>query len=177
MAAKKKTLTFDTGDVLINSGRMYKVFKFTEKKFNNELQSYMCYKQLYANKQRGSITCSIPVASIGETKIRKPHTKEQLQKLITFLKELKVDVTEAVDTKTTADIVYSSQLKKKAELLKRLWFEKKIKSGLSHTKNKIFSKLITTLREEIAYMFDLSLKKAEDKVLVTLNGLKVPEVE
>ena len=162
-------LPYKKGDVLMNGGKLYQVFKIQKKKTGEVLQKVMFYKRLYAPNKGGEIICSVPIANISKTRIRNPHSKKQLEKLFSILKK-KTEGTQKVDINNSSDIIFSEKIVDKAHLLKDLWLEKNQPDvTFSHTKKKVFTQILRVLREEIAYAFNIPVNDAEKKILSALK--------
>ena len=159
---------YKKGDVFVRFGKIHQVFKIENKKIDGKVQSIIFYKKLFPGK-KGEIICSIPTDNIERIKLRKPYSKKELKD---FLKSLKEDRNLETDLNlNNIKDPYELDLNDLAILMKSLKLEEKDpKIKLSFSKRDLFSKVFNSIKEEIAYVFDIDLVKAEEKINSVLNG-------
>lgn len=152
---------FKVGDVFVKLGKLYKLFKIKTKKVNGKDIEFLFYKNLYFNKKKGNIIHSIPSKNIGLTNSRLPLIKNDFKDFFNDLgkkpSQLKVDL------KKYKDIVYSDSLDRKSTFVNKVWYLKK-EDDISVSVKELFNKVIESVAKEIAYVFDISLDKAKEKI-------------
>jgi len=172
MSNKKKK--WKKGDVIVHFGKIHKIFKIEEKKIDDKKEKVIFFKPVFDTKETRSLVCSIPVSNIEKIGIRKPISKKKLQK---FLKscEKKKEVKSAISLSKAKKIIVSDDLDKIFKILKRLWSEKH-KESINFTKSreKVFKNTIKRLRQEVAYIKDISLRDAGKEIRKCLRKA-IPE--
>ena len=159
---------YKKGDVFVRFGKIYQVFKIKNKRIKGESQPVIFYKKIFPGR-KGEIICSIPAENIERIKLRKPYLKKELRE---FLKILKEDPNPEKDFNiNNIKDPYELDLHELATLMKSLKLEEsdpKIK--LSFSKRNLFSKIFDSIKEEMAYVLEIDLDKAEEKINLALDS-------
>lgn len=158
-------MDFQSGDVLVRFGKVYKIFKVKK----NKKQKSIYYKPLYVRTKRNNeLICSIPLQNIKQTKIRRPLSKAKFEDFLISLNKLMKDETK-VDLKDK-EIFYSINLTKKSKVLRKLWKAKhNLDRKISATEKNFFNRLIESTKEELAYLFEIDPDQAEQKIYSELG--------
>lgn len=161
----------NVGTIIVERGKVFKVFKVRQEKFNGESQKIMYYKPYFEDPAQNGLICSIPVESIEEANIRVPSTKKEIREIIVELKrQVRLrDVLHAKDAKTA---VNENDITETVIVIKKFWAERrKRESGkLPKSKRDILDSAIDQIAQEIAYVSNTSLEKAYEKVSTALGN-------
>jgi RNA polymerase-interacting CarD/CdnL/TRCF family regulator len=160
---------FKKGNFLVKFGKIYKISDKEEKIVNNKKKTVLYYKRYKPKNDREKITCSIPLSNLDKAKIRKPLSKSKLKEFIELLKK-NMKTAKKINVNRSKDAIYTNEIEGKAGILKRLWLEKRNPDKkLSYSKKQLFSRLIDSITEEMAFIFNISTKKAEKKIISALD--------
>lgn len=158
---------YKNGDVFIRFGKIYQIFKIETKKIAGGSEQVIFYKKLFPGKN-GEIICSIPMDNLERIKIRKPYSKKEIKDFFKFLKQ-DPDPKKEFNFKLIKD-PYSFDLDDVAAIIKKLRLEEKNpKITLTFSKRDLLTILFDSIKEEIAYVLELDLNKAEEKINSALN--------
>jgi RNA polymerase-interacting CarD/CdnL/TRCF family regulator len=166
---KTKKGQYQVGDILVRFGKLYKIFKIKNIEAEGKEQKYLFYRLIFKTNYRQDVICSIPLANIEKTNIRRPLDIGQFKK---FIKDLSKDIQDKkIDVNKEKSIVYSEDLEEKSNLLSRLWCLKqdKEKNFNSSMKN-LSQEVVNSVVEELAYLFDITVKEAEEKIYLNLQA-------
>jgi len=160
---------YKKGDALVRFGRVYQIFKIKDKKVKGEKQPVLFYKRVFPGRA-GNVTCSIPAANLNKIETRRPHLKKDFTEFFKVLKKTTLSEDEDLKIngiKNPQNLDFSDQ----AILIKKLWLEKKdpaIKTSFS--KKNLLSSLLRSVKEELAYVYQLDLDAAQEKIESMLNS-------
>jgi len=162
MKAKK---TFKVGDKIVDFGQVCLIFKAKERKnLEGKEEKVIFFRPYFKNESDRTLLCSIPLKNIKKTKIRKPISKKQLAKLLKSLSQ-KTKEEKPINLLRFKEVLSLNEAQKTAEVLRTLWAIK-MDETTTFTKSRkdIFTKAMRRLVEEVAFVSNLPLKKAEEKI-------------
>lgn len=167
MAKKKK---FKTGDKIVRSGQIHKIFKVRIKKNSeNKKQRVLYYKHYFETDKNKKLIYSIPASNIEKANIRKLLSKDGLKRLFKKLSK-KSNSEKPVNITAAKERLILNNPFKTAEILRRLWAEKEDEStSFTKSKKDTFSAAVKSLVEEVAFLYDIPLKKAKKKIKSALK--------
>ncbi|MBN1168466.1 hypothetical protein JXA63_01095 [Candidatus Woesebacteria bacterium] len=159
------------GTVIIERGKVYKVYKVKEEQYNGEPQDVMYYKPYFDDPTQNGLICSIPVNSIREANIRVPSTKKEIKEVLSDLKK-QVRLRNILDAKDAKTAVNENDIGETVSVIRKFWAEKKKRDtgNLPKSKKDILESAIEQVAQEIAYVSNTSLEKAYEKVNHALDN-------
>ena len=157
------------GSKIIERGKVYRVYKIKEKNINGNIERIIFYKPYYVNTRNDTLICSIPETNLKDTNIRIPISKEKVNEVFISLNK-RIRVMNPLDTGEAKDTLNLNDIDKSVRVLKKYWREKK-RNGDKFTKTKrdVLDMAIRRIVEEIALVKRLSLKRAEEEIMGTLQ--------
>jgi RNA polymerase-interacting CarD/CdnL/TRCF family regulator len=158
------------GTIIVERGKVFKVFKVKEESYNGESQKVMYYKPYYEDPTQNGLVCSIPVDSIEEACIRVPSTKQEIEDvLVNLRRQARLrDVLHAKDAKSS---INENDITETVSVIRKFWAERKKRDSgrLPKSKRDILESAINQVAQEIAYVSKTSLDKAREKVSTALG--------
>ena len=170
---KNKT-DFKVGDKIIDFGQVYEIFKVEEKEnADGEKEKVICFKPFFETNHNKSLICSIPVESIGLTHIRKPISKERSKALLKELSE-EPETRKPINIKAVKDVLNQDDLPRTVEVLKGMWFDKNDElTSSTKAKKDIFAFAVMRIAEEVAFVENISVPEAKERIKKALEKLKI----
>lgn len=162
--------SYKVGDKIIESGQVYRIFKIKKQK-NSEgkLEKIVYFNPHYKTAQNTSVICSIPALNIEKTGIRKPISKNRLERLMQNLTSKKT-VEKFSDINKAKMLLKSNDPADTVKLLITLWREKnKETENFSKSKRIIFDLAMENLVQELALVEGVSLEKAREEINLALQ--------
>lgn len=162
---------FKVGDKIVEFGQVFRIFKIERtKNEDGSVERVLYFRPFFKRGDNRSMVCSIPENSLGETRIRRPISKTTLLGLFCDLSDKKCmesfkDVNEAKQLLCLNDpfqtiIVLNSLCYEQNQLED---------ATLPKSKRDIICLATERLIEEFAFVLDISLEKAEQKILSALD--------
>jgi RNA polymerase-interacting CarD/CdnL/TRCF family regulator len=171
---KKKKLKkpFQVGDKILDFGQVYRIFKIKNKKGpRGKSQKSIFFRPYFKTPQNKSTICSIPIKNLKKAKIRRPISKRELQKLIRKLSRDPRDK-KPIATAKAKEALNKNDPFKTAQVLKKLWLDKIDEStNFTRAKKDVFNLAIKRLVEEVAYVSNTSITKAQLMIKTSLKKL------
>ena len=158
------------GTVIVERGKVYKVYKIGQEQYGGGLQKIIYYKPYYDDPTQNGLTCSIPENSVDEANIRVPSTKKEIRQVMANLKR-QVRLREELDARDAKLAVNENSITETVNVIKKFWAEKKKRESgtLPKSKKDILESAMDQVAEEIAYVGNTSLKKAYKRVCTALG--------
>lgn len=158
------------GDVIVRFGTVHKIYKVEKVTLDNQsIERVIHFRPLYKNRRNETLRLSIPLSSIDQTTIRLPMTKTVLKEELKFLRQGEYQRTPFNRVKVKR-IISSNQLHDVAKVLKTLWEEKKDEErNFTISKRNTYKMVMRRFQQEVAYVLDMSLDEAEDKITAALD--------
>ncbi len=161
----KKNKLFKIGDKIVRFGRVHKIFDIKDK----DKEKIIFFKPYFKRKYGQTLVCSIPIRNISKTGIRKLLSKKKLQELFREL-SLKSEERIRVDLGKARQTIKSNNPFEIAGVLRNLWLEKKDKTqNFTKSRKEVFKLSVKKLVEEVAFVSDVSLRKAKAKIREALE--------
>jgi RNA polymerase-interacting CarD/CdnL/TRCF family regulator len=159
------------GTVIVERGKIFKIFKVKEEKFNGEGQKVMYYKPYFDDPTQNGLICSIPVISVNEANIRIPSNVSEIKKVIKDLK-CRVRLRNALEVNDAKLVINENDITETVFVIKKFWAErKKRETGkLPKSKEDMLESAIDQVAEEIAYVTQISLERAYEKIHFALGS-------
>ncbi len=165
-------------DKIVRFGKVYEIFKIKNKKIEDKEEKIIYFKPIYKHDQKCEIVCSIPLKNLKKTKIRKPLMKDELLKLLKYVSKRPKKKKTKVDLNRSKKHLISNDPKKITKVLKKLWLDKQNEdTNFTPSKRAAFNVAINRLKEEVAYVFDISIKEATEILKNTIKGEMPPQLE
>jgi RNA polymerase-interacting CarD/CdnL/TRCF family regulator len=167
----KDTNTFKVGDKIVHFGEIYLIFEIKKQKTRDgqKEEPIICFRPYFGNKEDKSLICSIPVANIEKTDIRKSISKKELKQLLKELSK-KLDIEAPIDINKAKEKLILNSMEANVQILKKLWREKKEELiNFTKTKSDLFETVMKRLAEEIAFVGGSSLVEARKKIKTLLS--------
>jgi len=167
MPIKKK---LRIGSKLIESGKVYRVFKISFEKSNGIRERIIHYRPHYQNSTNDSLVCSIPECNLEHTNTRRPITKKEISQILKYLskrsnRKIEIDV---VIAKTTLNL---NSVHESAKVAKGFWREKNKKDvNFTKTKKDVLETAIDHMVEEVALVIGVSIDNARQKITIALHN-------
>lgn len=159
------------GDALVDFGQVCKIFKIKKRKsIEGKEEKVIFFKPYYKTSINGGLTYSILRKNLKKTKIRKPISKKELKRLFKKLskRESGKKFIKAIKVK---EVLNLNDPKKIVLILKNLWLEKNDQSkNFTITKRGVFNLTTERLVEEVAFVGNMSLEKAREKIKKALEN-------
>lgn len=164
--------SFRVGDKIVDFGQVFRVFKVEQKKNDQgEPEQLVYFKPYYKTKQNQGLVCSIPTKNIEQTQIRRPVSKNMLQKLLQNLSQ-KPKEKKPINTKKAHSVLNLNDIGETIRVLRRYWLDKKNQeTNLTKAKKDILELSQRRLVEEIAFVLGIPVTKAREKVEKRLQKL------
>ena len=165
-------IQFKIGDKLVDYGQVHRVFKIQRGvTFNSAKVDYIYYRPYFKKGKDSTLSCRIPMQSIGETKLRRPVTKDKMKLVLALLEQMpEIDV--SMNVIEASACFKENNLEETARLLRLLWVEKQDpEKKLTVRKKMIFEDALRHIAEEMAVVYDMDLEKAVRKVLSCLRKM------
>ena len=171
----RKKAKYKVGDKIIESGRVFRIFKIEKaKRQNGEVEKVVHFKPYVKYNKASTLVCSIPYKNIQTACIRKPVSKQKLRKLTRKLTEMK-GVQKFPDLNKAKLLLKSSRLEDAVSVIRKLWKEANGKTEiLPKSKRDILGSAIDKLTQELALVENISLLKAADKINFLLQTNDMP---
>jgi len=157
------------GSRLVEQGKVFRVFRIETRGNGAGEQRILHYKPLFNTGPDAQIICTIPEEKLDDASIRPPVKKN-------FIKEILVSLTtwkhskDEYETEDAKDILKENDLVKTAGILKAFWKEKyNSEETITKGKRDILEIAVERMREEIAYVTNTTLEKAEKKIMSALR--------
>lgn len=162
---------YKVGDKIVEFGQVYRIFKIeNQKNSEGKLEKIVYFNPQYKTNQNNTLVCSIPALNIEKTGIRKPMSKDRLEKLMRSLRSKK-SIEKFSDINKAKILLKSNDPADTVRLLKTLWREKnKVNENFSKSKKDIFKLAMENLVQEVALVEGVSLEKAREEINLTLQG-------
>lgn len=157
------------GSALIEGGVVYKVIKIMKDGSQNNSDRIIYYKPFYKNVSNSTLECSIPESSLKLSNFRDPSSKEEILALFSNLKLNRHDESD-LDIENAAEMLKLNDIRQIAFVIKSFWKDS-LNDGLGFTKTKsdLLKKAVSTIVEEIAYVMELSLDEAKNRISKTIS--------
>lgn len=159
------------GTVIVERGRVYRVFKLKEERYNSKNQKVIYYKPYFEEPTQNGLVCSIPIESIEEANIRIPSTRKEIREIVSDLKR-QVRLRNILLAKDAKSAVNENDILETVNVIKKFWAERKKRDSgkLPKSKEDILDSALDQVVQEIAYVSDISLEKAQEKVTAALGN-------
>lgn len=157
--------TYKVGDKVICGGYLYRIFKVDLE------EAVIFFKPYFKENKNSSTVRRIPVQNLGKTNMREPMTKEQAKEVIDLLRE-KAFKNVFVDLNEAKDVLVKNDLHGTVKVLKWLWRDKQNEeiTGFTLSKKRVWDVATERLSEEIAYVHNTTLDKAQEMILKYLKA-------
>ncbi|MBL7150625.1 hypothetical protein ISS86_01700 [Candidatus Microgenomates bacterium] len=163
-------MTFKVGDKIVRLGQLYRIFRIKKQKTKGKEERTIFFKAHFRTKQNRTLTYSIPIKNIGKTTIRRPISKKKLKILLKKFSK-KIDIKKPVILAQVRGILDLNDISETARILKSLWIEKNDESkNFSKSKEDVFILSMKQLVEEAAFVGEISLIRAGEKIKAGLKG-------
>lgn len=168
-----KKVKFKTGDLVVDKGRVYKIFKVRKKKDEDgEEQRIVHYKPLFENRKNETLEVSIPAENIKNSGIRKPVSKKQVKEYLKSLEELK-DIEKRLNIKSAKAVLGDNDIDETVDMLRMSWADKLNEDvNFTTSKRRVFRRLKGRVAAEMAAVMDISLNDAKKKINEALSKAK-----
>lgn len=161
---------YRVGSRVVEGGKVYRIFKIEEKKKNGKIRRILHYRPFFKEISDSTLVCSIPENSLDISNIRRPISKEAVGKMMTQLAK-KGEVKTQIDHNIAKELLNSNDVYKVSKVVRKYWKEKRSNES-EFTKNKkdILENAVGKIVEEVALAYKVSLKTAEEKIKLALQG-------
>lgn len=158
------------GDVIVRFGVINKIFKVEKIEDNDgEKDRLIHFEPAYKTRSNETLKLSIPLSNIDKTTIRLPVTKTALNEELKFLRQEEYEKTPFNQLKVKR-VISSNELHDIARVLKTLWEEKRDEDkNFTISKRNTFGMVATRFNQEVAYVLEIDLEEAEEKVETALD--------
>lgn len=156
------------GDIFF---RFNKPFKVVDIKDNLKDVSCIFYEPVFKDNRNRSTIWSTPIKSLDEINYRLPTPKDKLKKLVKNLKEYPEDTT-YLSANQILEFIKENNIEQIANIIKMLHFEKSNPDKvMALTKKDYLQKSLEILTAEIAVVYEISLKEAEELIFSKLSQM------
>lgn len=164
--------SYKVGDKIIDFGQVYRIFRIEKRQIaKDQNEKIIHFKPYYKTEQNRDLSCSIPIKNIGLTNIRKPISRSRMSELLKKLSE-KEDKKMVVNTIQAKQKLKSDKPGVTIQILKGLWMDKQDETTNFTGNKQNFLKLsMQRLVEEVAFVFDISVVQAGNKIRGKLKKL------
>lgn len=169
-----KKREYKVGDKIVNFGQVYRIFKIEDQgKGVNGRERIIHYRPYFKSKDNRTVVCSIPVSSLDKTSIRKPISKSEVKEIMQNL-SVKLYRREHVETEEAKELINKNKPGVTMRVLKRLWKEKESEpEGFTKSKKDVLELAVKRLAEEVAYVSNISIEKANARINSALQSAYV----
>jgi len=166
----KTKQSFKIGDKIVHFGRIHKIFKTEEEEDSRgRVEKIIYFKPYFKTKDKRSLICSIPVANIDKTGIRKPISKQRLAKLLRACAK-KTKFQKPINISRAKKILETDELARIVWVLRSLWREKNDESiNFTKSRRDVLKNAVNRLKEEVAFVSGLSLRESRKKIKQALK--------
>jgi len=161
---------YKTGDKIVEGGEVFRIFKIEDIKIEGKKQRLIHYKPFFPKSDSPDAVYSIPEKSIKETSIRRPLSKKELKEILDELKK-KGKPAVALDINDAKEVLKECEINNIVALIKTLWVEKKAgEDSFTKSRSNVFEAAVDTLYQEFAFVNNITLEKASDKIYAALKA-------
>lgn len=163
-------LELKKGDVIVRFGTVHKIDKVENfEKSDGTKDKIIHFRPLYKNRRNETLRLSIPLSSIDLTTIRLPVSKTAMNEELKFLRQEEYEKA-PFNINKVKRIISSNELHDVAVVLKTLWEEKRDENrNFTISKRNTFSMVFRRFQQEAAYVMDLDLEAAKEKIESALD--------
>jgi len=159
MTAQKEN-NFKVGDKVVYFDKICRIF--------DKKEGIIYFRHYFKNTKHRNLVFSIPIENIERIKIRKPFSKSKVKE---WLNGLSVR-SKKKNTMTTVKLreLLKQNIPVDTKILKQLWDEKNNNSdNFTPSRRELFKLTMAKLQEEIAFVLEISLLKAREKITFALT--------
>lgn len=158
------------GDVIVRFGVVLRVYK-TEKMPNSDDESdkMLHFEPVYKTRSNETLKLSIPLENLDKTTIRLPVTKTVMNEELKFLRQAEYEKQQFNQLKVKR-IISDNDLHELFRVLKTLWEEKRDENkNFTISKRNTFGMVMYRITQEVAYVLEMELEEAEEKIESALD--------
>lgn len=154
------------GDELVEYGKVYKVFAIKDKvMYDGKTEKHVFFKPLYQTSDNRTLTCAIPLKNIPHANIRRPLCRKTMNELLTVLADEIAVGTAILDATEAKEVLKLNNPFESARVLRSIFNElNDLSLNATKSRKDVFELSIKTLSQEVAFVFGLTLEKAEQKL-------------
>jgi len=166
-------LKFKRGDLVVDKGRVYKIFKVRRRENEEgEEQRIIFYRPHFKNKKNETLEVSIPAENMKESEIRKLVSEEKMDEALESLEEL-YDLDKRLNIKSAKAVLGGNDFDETVEMLRKSWADKENEEvNFTTSKRRVFRRLKRRIAAEMASIKDISLNKAQKEMNAALSEAK-----
>ena len=158
------------GNILIENGNVYKVYKITVEEISSKSERILYYRPLSKKSGIESLECSIPENSLLVSNMRMLSSKAEIDNFFKTLSSNDFLSTEEIDTDNAIKLLALNNIQKTALVIKYYWKEI-VKSNAVTTKTMrdVFEKSINSILDEVSLVTGETPEKTRVKIEKQLN--------
>lgn len=167
MAEKIK---FRRGDLVVDKGRIYKIFKVRRKENEEgEEERILYYRPYFENRKNESLVISIPAENMKEAGVRKPVSKKRMKELMKSLEKL-AELDKRLNIKSAKAVLGGNDIEETVEMLRKSWADKENEEvNFTTSKRRVFRRLKGRVEAELAAVEGIGLKEARKRINSALS--------
>lgn len=168
-----KKVNFKRGDLVIDKGRVYKIFKVRkEENEDGEEQRIVHYRPLFENRKNETLEVSIPAENMKKSGIRKPVSKKKMKEYLKSLEKLK-KMDKRLNIKSAKAVLGDNDIEETVDMLRMSWADRQNEDvNFTTSKRRVFKRLKNRVAAEMAAIEDISLNDAQKKINEALSKAK-----
>jgi RNA polymerase-interacting CarD/CdnL/TRCF family regulator len=158
------------GDYIVRFGVVHQISKI-ENITNSEgkKDKILYFEPKYKNRRNDTLRLSIPLSSLDKTTIRLPFSKTEMREELKFLRQSDFQRI-PFNGLQVKRIISTNQLRDLSRVLKTLWEEKRDETrNFTISKRNTFKMVIQRFQQEVAFVLNLSLDEALEKITSALD--------
>lgn len=169
----KKGDKFKKGDLIIDKGRVYKIFKVeVEKDDEGKEERLIFYKPHFTSKKNETLEVSIPEKNMKSGEVRKPVDEEKMDEYMESLTKLK-KMEKRLNIKSAKAVLGNNDIDETVEMLRMSWSDKENEEvNFTTSKRRVYKRLKRRVAMELAAVEDIDINEAEKRINTALSKAK-----